>query len=170
MENNVRKPAVKSIVVTALFAASLYAQAGPISLAPIGNAQSADIVQTLNVYGSCGGAVVKVIGIAKDSFGPDKSTFSFDNQGAAGIFILPGDGKSPGMLRGSDYNTVLCVPVGQEFRVVFGSVCSGSACGDAMNYVVFDPKLGKNVSPTMCDISCASKFIKSNVLKKIGLM
>jgi hypothetical protein len=79
METNMKNVTIKALFTTALLSTTLMAKAGPISLAPIGNSPSADIVRTLNVYGSCGGSVVQILGIAHDSFGPDKQTFAFDS-------------------------------------------------------------------------------------------
>jgi hypothetical protein len=167
---------IKTFLSIALFAITLNAQSGPISLDPIGNASSADIFKNgnaLHVHGACGGAVVKVLGIKQETFGPDKDVFGFNGDDADGVFVVGGPEKPTVKLSYSDYNTVLCVPVGErvgkQFRLIVGSVCTGSACGDAMNFEVFDPKLWKKVSPTFCDITCASKLVRSNVLKQIGL-
>ena len=77
-------------------------------------------------------------------------------------------------LNKAQIGTVLCVPVGEfvgtEFRLIVGSVCSGSLCTDAMNYIVLNPKLGKVVSPKTCDIACASNLVKSKILEQSGLM
>jgi hypothetical protein len=125
---------------------------------------------SLDVHGSCGGVKVKISGI-KESFSSD--AFGFDGEDNNGVFIVR-DKKPIIKLNSSDHNTVLCVPVGEfvgtEFRLVVGSVCSGSACTDAMDYVVFNPKLGKVVSPKTCDIDCASKLVKSKILEQSGLM
>lgn len=167
---------IKIILTIPLFAISLSAQSVPISLDPIGNATSADIFKkgnALHVHGACGGAVVKVLGIKPETFGPDKDVFGFNGDDADGVFVVGGPEKPTVKLSYSDYNTVLCVPVGErvgkQFRLVVGSACAGSACGDAMNFAVFDPKLWKKVSPTFCDIACASKLVRSNVLRQIGL-
>lgn len=171
-----RNLTIKTILTAALFAITLNAQSVPISLDPIGNASSADIFKkgdTLHVHGSCGGTVVKVLGIRRETFGPDKDMFGFNGDDTDGVFIVGGPGKPTVKLSYSDYNTVLCVPVGErvgkQFRLVVGSSCAGSHCTDAMDYEVFDPKLGKKVSPKFCDIACASKLVRSNVLRQIGL-
>lgn len=154
----------------ALFAAALAVQASPISLAPLDNAPSAEIVKTLNVYGTCGPAVVQVLGVAQNSFGPKSETFSFDAPASAGVFVLTNGEKPPAKIETSDHNIVMCVPLGKDFRLVVASACAGSACSDAMHYAVVDPKTGKTVSPKTCDIVCASKLIKSDALRKKGLM
>lgn len=177
MKNKMRTPTIKTILTIALFAIALNAQSVPISLDPIGNATSADIFKkgnALHVHGGCGGAIVKVLGIKQETFGPDKEVFGFNGDAADGIFVVGGSGKPTVKLSYSDYNIVLCVPVGergdQQFRLIVGSACAGSVCGDAMNYAVFDPKLWKKVSRDICDITCASKLVRSNVLKQIGLL
>lgn len=171
-----RNPAVRiTLTVALLFATTLIgtaqAQSGPISLAPIGDDSSPHIVKTLNIYGSCGGAVVQVIGIDQDKYVPGNDSFSFDISAAnVGVFVLADTGKQPAKLDVSDHNTVLCVQTGKAFRLVVGSTCGGSSCNDAMNYAVVEPKLGKTISPGACDIACASKILKSNALKKMGLL
>ena len=126
---------------------------------------------SLDVHGSCGGVKVKVIGVREETFNSD--AFGFDGENNSGVFVVR-DKKSKIKLNSADHNTVLCVPVGElvgtEFRLVVGSVCSGSTCGDAMDYVVFNPKLGKVVSPKTCDIACASNLVKSKILEQSGLM
>lgn len=57
----------------------------------------------------------------------------------------------------------------KQFRLVVDSACAGSACSDAMNFAVFDPKLSKKASPIFCDIACAANLVRSNVLRQIGL-
>lgn len=161
---------MKTIIAMALFTTALAVQASPISLAPLPDDASAQIVKTLNVYGTCGPAVVQVLGVAQDSFGPNKQSFSFDAPESAGVFVVADGEKPPAKIETSDHNIVMCVPLGKEFRLVVASACAGSACGDAMHYAVVDPRSGKTVSPKACDIACASKLIKSDVLKKKGLM
>ena len=95
--------------------------------------------------------------------------FSFDHSSSAsGVYVL-GDQKRT-RIGVSDHNTVLCVPVGEkvgtEFRLVVGSTCSGSRCTDALSYTVFDPKRMVTVSPASCDVRCASRLVKSNVLTR----
>ena len=159
----------KHFILTAITTAAFTAHAGGISLAPLGNDESASIVKTFSVYGSCGDRVVQVVGVDAQSWQRDEPTFSFDDSSDVnGVYIL-GDQKRT-RIGVSDHNTVLCVPVGEkvgtEFRLVFGSTCSGSRCTDALSYTVFDPKKMVTVSPASCDVRCASKLVKSNVLTR----
>ncbi|ASU38546.1 hypothetical protein hmeg3_09720 [Herbaspirillum sp. meg3] len=161
-----KKTIYKAILTMALSAAVITAQAWPVLLDPVGDGV-APVVQTLTVFGACGGAPVHVVGINQQSFGKTSPTFTVDGSEGAGIYIL-GQGAAT-KLPVSDNNTVICVPVGREFRIVVGSSCAGSACGDGMYYQVVDPKTKKNTAPQICDITCVSKLLKTDALRKFGL-
>lgn len=150
--------------------ASFGALAGPISLAPIEGDTAPSVVGTFNVYGTCGSATVQIVGVQRDTYHPEDNHFQFDSSAlASGVFVI-GDGGKTMKMPVSDYNTVLCVPVQREFRLVVGSQCSGSVCSDAFNYSIYNPKRNAIVSPKSCNISCASKLLESNVLSEIGLL
>jgi hypothetical protein len=121
----------------------------------------------LSIFGACGGAIIQVSGINQKSFTKAATSFTVDGSEGAGIYLMA-QGTAT-RIPVSDNNTVLCVPVGHEFRIVVGSSCGGSACSDAMNYLLIDPKTKKNTAPQMCDIGCASKLLKTDALKKMGL-
>jgi hypothetical protein len=147
--------------------ASLSAIAGGISIAPYPGDTAPAIRPTFNVFGTCGDALVQIIGVNKEKWELGGRTFSLGEAG--GVFAL-NNGKTIS-LKTSDHNSVTCVPIVDEklisFRLIVGSTCGGSLCTDALNYIALDPKSMAIVSPAVCTIDCVSKIIKSNTLREL---
>src|SRR2546423_1126555 len=116
-----------TFLVTLLFSSAALAESA-ISLPPWQGEKALDIVETKNITGSCGTAVVRVLGI----------TNIYDNYysillDAGKIIVRKGPLKElvlssdNGVL--SDFNGVACVPTKSGNRLLVWSNCGGSACG-----------------------------------------
>ena len=88
---------------------------------------------TVNLYGKCGNAAIGLSDVeVRDEFivgTPDSEL----------MMVNPTTGKQIKIKSQlSDYNKFACFITAKGHRVVVGSVCGGSACGDAYNYHVVD--------------------------------
>lgn len=125
---------------------------------------------SLTVTGVCGDGKIKIVGMALDGLNSKLDTFQFDGNSNSGVFVRYGEDKTEKKVDSSDLNAVICVPIGKyvgnDFRIVVASICSGSLCGESMNFAIYDPKVKKKVSPKVCNINCASKLLMSDYLTK----
>lgn len=147
---------------------SLSAFAGndaPLMLNPMDGEKSPSVTMTMNVYGKCGSSVIAVIGVDVESY--KAGSLKFDDAGKSEVLVRTGKKEiSLGKLI-SDSNLLHCVPTKSGARLLFGSVCGGSACGDAMDYSVIDPSTGTGLSDKKkaCDEDCANKLLGFKYLK-----
>lgn len=139
-----------------------------ISLDSLPSDEGLSITNVVNIYGKCGDAVVAILEVEADNlyqFG----NFKVDAAGKPDLLLRNG-GKdiSFGYLL-SDFNTVRCVQTKRGARLLVGSNCGGSACSDAKDYSVIDPKT-KSVYPAKnsikrCDENCVNQFLGFKYLK-----
>jgi hypothetical protein len=134
-----------------------------VALFPMSGDSQPSVSKVVNVYGKCGDAVVAILGIEAESFG-GREHFRMDSSGNPDLQLRKGDGKDLSfneML--SDFNVVQCVDTKKGNRLVVGSHCGGSACGDNMAYHVIDPKTGKafpgRASKDVCDEKCVNSAL-----------
>jgi hypothetical protein len=134
-----------------------------ITLQPIEGEVTARVVSTKNIYGSCDGEVVAVIGIAEDNFNGYRN-FSIDIFANADI-ILRSAGKETSFKNLLDtFNAVHCVKSTTGYKLIIASHCGGSKCSDMFDFYIINPKTHKIIAPAngkTCDASCASKIIGS---------
>jgi hypothetical protein len=142
-----------------------------ISLFPMQGDKALNVVQAKNVTGSCGSAVVRVLGVTNASDG------FYENDSDSGIIIRSG-GKELNISEGggdilSDHNGVACVPTKSGKRLLVWSNCAGSACGDNFSFFVFDPERLALIAPKdprkeQCDENCASRILGSSLPQQIN--
>ena len=140
--------------------------ANSIQLKPLGDDNKLMISQSMNVTGSCGSAVVRVLGV--EDYSEDLNFYNVDID--SGKIIVRGNNfefDAKALL--SDHNGVSCTKSSKNNSdyVMIWSNCSGSACGDNFSFYFIDPKNGRNVTPkardNICDAKCASQFLGNNL-------
>ncbi|WP_420997273.1 hypothetical protein ACKI2N_033315 [Cupriavidus sp. 30B13] len=132
--------------------------AAPVALRPMEGARQVLAEPVTNFTGSCGGAVVRVMGVTStygDRFGIDLD---------AAVIIVRQAGKEMALRNSlSDHNSIACVPTSKGDRLLVGSACAGSACPDSYSYFVIDPKETAVLVPKKagdaCDERCAEKVL-----------
>lgn len=139
-----------------------------IGIPPLPGDRAIDSVFVQNMTGSCGSAVVRVLGVTSvnsDMFGIDLDS---------GQVIVRNRAASPNEIVVksflSDHNGVACVgPTGAE-TVLLWSACGGTACGDDFSFMVIDPRRMVVVADD-CDAHCAASATSSVVpLRLNGLL
>jgi hypothetical protein len=137
-----------------------------IVLQPMRGDHAVDVVKTINVTGSCGGAIVRVMGVT-NTVG-NFYTLDLD----AGKVIVRSSGQDlvldadHGL---SDHDGVACITNKTGNHVLVWSQCGGSACPDAWDYIVIDADKLAIVSPLGpnkggdCDAACASRLTGSRM-------
>lgn len=145
--------------------------ASSIQLNPLGDDNELMISQAINITGSCGGAVVRILGV--EDYSENLNFYKVDID--SGNIIVRGNNfevDAKDLL--SDHNGVSCMDSSKSNAkyVMIWSNCSGSACGDDFSFYFIDPKNGKNVTPksksNICDANCASQFLGNNSPKSIN--
>lgn len=111
-----------------------------------------------SMEGWCGAAFIRISGMD-----PHRSVglehFQQHPDGASLAVLINGESLSfDGLL--SDYNTLRCVSSPHTAMLLIGSLCSGSLCGDYMNYTVVDLTTG-DMSPDVddCHEACANSLL-----------
>lgn len=139
-----------------------------ILISPLNRDSKPSVTNVINIYGECGGSVIAILGVEPEAL-ETQEYFKVDSSGNPDLQVRTG-GKniSYGYLL-SDYNVVQCVHTKGGDRLLVGKTCSGSACSDAFNYYVIDPKNG-SVFPgkgynRACDLNCANKILGFKYLK-----
>jgi hypothetical protein len=134
-------------------------------LRPMAGDKSPSVTMTMDVYGTCGGAIVAVISADHEKYKNGTLSFSMDG---GDVIIRRGNNKEISIKsRISDFNVLQCVGHNGKDKILFGSSCSGSACTDQSNYVVIDPST-LDVKPkgnATCDDGCANKLLGFRYLK-----
>ena len=148
-----------------VFTTAALAQDVPLLLGPMTGAQSPSVTVALNVYGTCAGSVVGVIGVDHESY--KAGSLKFDISGKPDVVIRTGKKDISFEEKISDFNILHCVPTPKGERLLFGSVCGGSTCGDAFDYAVIDPKTGIDLAAKLksCDQDCANRLLGVEYLK-----
>ncbi len=134
-------------------------------LNPMPGDSKLSVTNTLNIYGKCGGSVVAVLGVVAESFN-GQGDFKVDE----GDIQIRNGGKDISFKYAlSDFNIAHCVQTKSGARLLVGSNCSGSACGEERNYYIIDPKDGSvfpsKASKNLCDTKCANKALGAKYLK-----
>lgn len=149
------------VLCVAIAPAALHAADVAIQLDPALGSSKVDEQQVRNVTGTCGGAIVRVLGMSDEY-----ATSSFDYD--AGRILVRSDGGE--MVLGTDnvindYNSITCMTdrKGRALLVIAGQ-CAGSACGDEADYYIIDPVRREFVAPRdpkagTCDRACATRAL-----------
>lgn len=157
-------------ITTALLAlvfssAALAGNNAPLMLNPMPGAQSPSVTMTMTIYGKCGNSVVGVIGADYESY--KAGSLKFDITGKPDVVVRTAKKDVSFESKISDFNVLHCVPTPKGERLLFGSVCGGSTCGDAFDYSVIDPNTGADLAGKLksCDQVCANKLLGFEYLK-----
>jgi len=155
-----------ALIVLLVCQAGAMAQTG-IRISPVQGESSVEVVDIKAYSGSCGNAVVRVVGVVKqfdNFFTADPDASIFIRNGAKDIQL------SSGVM--SEYNGIACVSSKSGPRILVWSNCAGSACTEFSFYVI-DPNSLVFVAPQdpkkgVCDERCASQATNSQLPKKIN--
>lgn len=143
----------------------------PIVLAPLKGERTVDVDHLENFTGSCGTAVVRVLGV--DEVTADFFTIERDT----GRVIVRNNGKetilSDNVL--SDINGIVCVPTKIGARLVIWSHCGGSVCSDEKAFTIINPETTSVISPPnigtpnigtfFCNEVCARRVLGRDPLR-----
>lgn len=149
---------MNKIAALLLLCLSPLAIAAPVTLRPMEGERHVLAEPATNFTGSCGGAVVRVMGVTS-TYG---NQFGIDLD--AGVIIVRQAGKEMALRNElSDHNAIACVPTSKGDRLLIGGACAGSACPDSYAYFVIDPKeivvLAPKKAGDACDERCAEKAL-----------
>lgn len=169
---------LKMEIVMRFFAAALSlflsvnALADGVILRPMQGYKELDVIKTENITGSCGGSVVRVMGMID----PVDNYFSIEQD--TGKIIVRSSSATNDLILShenilSDYNGVACVETKSGDKLLIWSNCGGSVCGDNFSFYVIDPKSLKFIAPKdpkkgSCDDDCATKVLGNNFPKKVN--
>lgn len=153
---------MKKIATILLFCLSPIAIAAPVTLRPLEGERQVLAEPSTNFTGTCGGAVVRVMGVTSTS----GNQFGIDLD--AGVVLVRQAGKEVALRDPlSDHNAIACVPTGTGDKLLIASACGGSACPDSFSYYVIDPKrvllLAPKKATENCDERCAEKALGAKV-------
>lgn len=131
------------------------------NLSPI-DGKLVDITKTINIYGKCGTSVVAILGVDAEEY-HQFGSLKFDTSGAPDI-QLRNNGKNVSFKNLlSDRNVMNCISTKFGHKILIGSNCGGSACGDNLSYYLIDTKNGNitssNVSKKICDERCINQLL-----------
>lgn len=124
-----------------------------------------------NFTGTCGGAVVRVLGVVALT---DKFFRQDLDSGDILVRRWMDGGVREVSLKGanllSDHNGVACVSGPQGDRLLVWSNCNGSACGDAFAFGVVDPQTVRVLTSESdgCDTQCAVRLTGSDLPSRIN--
>lgn len=125
--------------LTALvLALSTPAIGAPVTLDPMNGEQAVEVEPSTHVTGSCGGAIVRVIG----AVGANDETFGKDPDGTAIIVRKDAQHELRLVSQLGDHNKLDCVigKAGKQRYLVLATTCGGSLCSDDYSYTVIDPR------------------------------
>lgn len=139
--------------------------AGPaVQLSPMEGENSIDDHVTKNFTGSCGDAIVRVLGVTY--IGDDQFRIDLD----AGMVVVRNTRGNELFLNINnvlqDYNGVSCINTKNKGgQLLVWTNCGGSACSEGYNYYVIDPATATIVAPKdptkeTCDAQCASEILE----------
>ena len=133
------------------------------AILPMPGAKSTEVVNTRNVYGSCGKNVVAILGTVE--YDVKTGDARFDQSGSPNVLIRNANADKSLAYALSDYNQISCVSGSKGDFLVIGSSCAGSACGDEMSYTIMHmksmfvfPQVG---SDDVCDQQCVQTLTGS---------
>lgn len=140
----------------------------PVLLGPISPSTRVDRTTVTNIYGSCGSAVVQVLGV-KDS---NDQFFTVDAAaGNSDVVVIAEGGQRQISLKRylSDYNGVACVGKSAK-KVLVWSDCGGSACGHGYQFTVVDVRSLRIVAggPNECGEMCATRATGSDLPRRLS--
>ena len=169
---------LKMEIVMRFFAAALTlflsvnVLADGVILRPMQGYKELDVVKTENITGSCGGSVVRVMGITDFV----ENFYSVDSD--AGKIIVRSSSVTNDLVLTqenvlSDHNGVACVETKTGDKLLVWSNCGGSRCTDNFSFYVIEPKSLKFIAPKdpkkgSCDDECATKVLGNNLPKKVN--
>lgn len=144
-------------------AISAHAQNKSILIKPIQGEKTMDVQKTMNIYGSCGEAIIAILGVNSNSF-DGSSTFTVDPSGIPEVLVRSSGKEHSFGWALSDFNSIKCSASKKGDRLVIGSNCSGSSCGDMQNYHVIDTKSGavfpSKGSQVLCNNVCLKEALQ----------
>lgn len=143
--------------MAAIACANAFAAPG-LNLAPMPGDKKMDVVKTENYTGSCGSAIVRVIGVQNFI---DDTMFSMELD--SGKVIVRGNNKELTLTvkEGLDYLVgVSCVSTRAGKRLLVWTNCGGNGC-PFFNFTIIDPEKALVVAPKnprkdSCDEKCAT--------------
>ena len=139
-----------------------------ILLNPMQGNTNLSVTKVINIYGKCGDTVVAVLGVESDGF-DGKGNFKIDAAGNSDLQLRNGGKDISYQYILSDYNITHCIQTKNGARLLVGSICAGSSCGDEFSYYVIDPKNGSILpgkgSKKNCDAKCANQALGMKYLK-----
>ena len=154
-------PSKKSRTILSLISWLVIAQpsfAQSIRLNPMPGMSAVDRQVAVNVTGTCGGAIVRVLGIERSN----DNTYSVDFDAGSVIVRNTVAGERKELMLGaflSDHNGIACLSGSAGVRLLLWSTCGGSSCPDAYNFRVIDPITVRDLTQTEdCDGTCAARL------------
>jgi hypothetical protein len=153
---------MRALLLILASVASLNVSAAPgLNLAPMPGERKIDVVKTENYTGSCGSAIVRVMGV---EFKVDETLFRFELD--SGQLIIRGNNKETTLTMANGLDTlagVSCVPTKAGIRLLIWTNCGGNGC-PFYNFTVIDPEkvsivAPKNPSKETCDEKCATSAL-----------
>lgn len=162
-------------IVAAMFFGGAASAEPAIDLLPTEVHNDVKVVSTDNYTGTCGKAVVRVLGVT----GVSKNVYTVELDTAKIIVRIWAEKEQllkelvldGGVL--SDFNGVACVQTKSGSRLLIWSTCSGSACGYDLAFSVVDPDRAVLLAPKRpesqrCDEKCASRILGNDTPQKIS--
>ena len=152
-------PSMHKLLLVLASVASLNVMAAPgLNLSPMPGEKKIDVVKTENFTGSCGSAIVRVLGV--ENF-IDDTLFRMELDG--GKLIVRGTGKELELTPMNGLDTLVglsCVPTKAGNRLLVWTNCGGNGC-PFFNFTVIDPVKAmivapKNPAKETCDEKCAT--------------
>lgn len=164
------KLAIATTLLAILINTSAQAQSAAVSLLPMQGDKKVDVVNTQNFTGSCGSAVVRVMGVERivgNFYTVDLDSAKIIIRSNAKDLILD---EHSGAL--SDHNGIACLNTKSGQRLLVWSNCNGSACGN-FSFTVIDPEKAiilapKNPAKESCDEKCATKLTGSRLPQQVN--
>lgn len=155
-----------------LFSNAALAKLPAIDLPPMKGYKSLDVVTTKNITGSCGNAVVRVMGVTEVvgkfyTIEPDSGVIIVRHNPRHELVLSIDNGVL------SDYNGVACVSTRAGKRLLVWSTCGGSVCPDTFTFFVIDPDrlvflAPKDPKKRTCDALCASRVLGNNLPQRLN--
>lgn len=129
---------MKSYLAALILTLSPSAIGAPVTLDPMDGEQAVEVEPSTHVTGSCGGAIIRVIGAVN----ANDETFGKDPDGTAVIVRKDAQHELRLASQLSDYNKLDCVigKSGRQRFLVLATKCGGSLCPEAYSYTVIDPR------------------------------
>jgi hypothetical protein len=166
-----RSMRILSFVLASVVSANVLAVSG-MNLAPMPGEKTIDVVKTQNYTGSCGSAIVRVMGVETTV---DDTLFRFEIDSAK-LIVRGKNYKELTLTTDNGLDTlggVSCVSTKAGNRLLVWTNCGGNGC-PFYNFMVIDPEKASIVAPKnplkeTCDEKCATTALGRKLPVQLSL-